>query len=142
MNYNNQCVAEDDELNQAPSALSTYFWTLFSGFVSCFLGGLCSIWRPPIIIYFLHPPHPIFLPNKKLYRATGAEITVNNFTMRFIHYLVNNFALNKTLFFAANDWDIYVFTPIFSMVGVMDGANILVFSRKTKRASRVYLQYL
>jgi hypothetical protein len=75
-------VAEDVvEKEETKLGSSARFWTLFAGAVSGFLGGLCGIRGPPIILYFLHPPFPVSF-TKNTQRATGACITFTNVAMR------------------------------------------------------------
>ena len=142
-NFIKKCDSEGDDLNQAPFTFSPYFWTLFAGFVCCFLGGLWVIQGHPIIIHFLHPTYPISLQNKKLQRANDAAISLTNVTMRFIYYLINIFELNKTSFFATSEWGIYAFTHIYSQWAVSwIVQSFLILSRATKISSGVNWEYL
>ena len=118
------------------------FWTIFAYFVSWFLGGLWGIQGPIIIIHLLHLPCPIRLPNKKLQISTGAAINLTNVTMRFIYHLINILTLNITSFFFASEWGIYAFTPIFSMSGVMDGANLSNFIKDNQNTIKEKLRIL
>ena len=118
------------------------FWTIFAYFVSCFLGGLWVIQGPLIIIHLIHPPCPICLRNKKLQIFAGAGITLTNVTMRFIYHLINILTLNITSFFFASEWGIYAFTPIFSMSGVMDGANLSNFLKDNQNTIKEKLRIL
>jgi len=106
-----------------PFQFSTIFWTLFAGFASGYLGGLCGIRGPPLIIYFLHLPYPIVL-DKKQQRATGAAITVTNVSVRVIYYIVNTLAFDKDAYFEGEDWGLYLSLAIFSLLGVFIGAKL------------------
>ena len=98
------------------NSLSSFYQLLFL--------VLCSIRGPAIIIYFLHSPCLIRFQKMKVQRATCASITLNNVTMRVIYYLINTYSLNKTSFFAATYWGIYLFTAIFSIDSVLSIANL------------------
>ena len=56
---------------------------------------MVAIRGPPLIFYFLHPPHPISF-NKSSQRATGVVIMFCNVMMRMIFYLVNTFSPNSS----------------------------------------------
>jgi len=60
--------------------------TLIAGGASGFLGGMVAIRGPPLIFYFLHPPHPVKF-NKHSQRATGVVIMFFNVLMREIFYI-------------------------------------------------------
>lgn len=109
---------------EGPLPLPAMFWTLSAGFASGFLGGLCGIRGPPIILYFLHPPYPVRFPNKKVQKATGAAITLTNVVMRVVYYLINTLAFNKTSFFTLSDWGVYVGTGAFSIFGAFIGGKL------------------
>ena len=85
-----QGVAIGDAIDEMGEKLGflAQFWTLFAGAASGYLGGLCGIRGPPIILYFLHPPYPVSF-TKNTQRATGACITFTNVAMRLAYYLVN-----------------------------------------------------
>lgn len=106
-----------------PFKFSTIFFTLFAGFASGYLGGLCGIRGPPLILYFLHLPYPIVL-DKNQQRATGAAITVTNVSVRVIYYIVNTLAFDKDAYFEAQDWGLYLSIAIFSLLGVFIGAKL------------------
>jgi serine/threonine protein phosphatase PrpC len=67
---------------------STIAWTLGAGFCSGFLGGLCGIPGPPILLYFMYPPHPVSF-NKHTQRACGVTISFVNVTTRMVYYVVS-----------------------------------------------------
>lgn len=102
--------------------LSAIFWTLFAGFASGYLGGLCAIRGPPLIIYFLHPPQPIQFTNKSQ-RATGVCITVANVLLRVIYYAVESITDEVTLF-KTDDWYLYLSVILSSLFGVFIGTAL------------------
>ena len=94
------------------------------GFLSGFLGGLCGIRGPPLIIFFLHAPFP-----KNVQRANGAAITLLNVSMRILSYVIEPFTLTSDddddgQSLAAADWLLYVCVAIASAAGVLAGASI------------------
>ena len=117
-------VISDDALTR-----TAIFWTLFTGAVSGYLGGLCGIRGPPLILYFLHPPNSVKF-TKKSQRATGACLTATNVFMRTFFYLIESFTTDDSkdadgeIFFVASDWKLYVSISIFSVLGVLIGTKI------------------
>lgn len=130
---NNLC-SNDGLASNEPFHLSTVFWTILAGFASGFLGGLCAIRGPPIIIYMLHPPHPVCFSDKKTQRATGAAITLTNVTMRVIYYLVNTLAFDQLSYFVLSDWPLYLSTVVLSFLGVLAGTAIFNVVKDKKDA--------
>ena len=45
-NFNNQCAAEYDDLNQAPFTFFTYFWNIFTGFSAGFSRNYAAFENP------------------------------------------------------------------------------------------------
>ena len=81
--------------------------TLIAGGASGFLGGMVAIRGPPLIFYFLHPPHPVKF-NKHSQRATGVVIMFFNVLMREIFYM-NTFTdeQDNNIGFQSEDWRLY-----------------------------------
>jgi uncharacterized membrane protein YfcA len=107
------------------------FWTVFAGAASGFLGGLCGIRGPPIILYFLHPPSQVTF-TKKGQRATGACITAVNVAMRIAYYLVNTLAFDEEDNFEKSDWGLYVSVAIFSVLGVLVGSQVFNYVKDSQ----------
>ena len=97
--------------------------TLFAGFASGFLGGLCAIRGPPIILYFLNPPGSISF-TKESQRATGTCITFVNVLMRVIFYIIETLFVhdeeNQT--FDSSERDLYVAVVASSIIGALIGS--------------------
>jgi hypothetical protein len=91
---------------------SAKFWTLFAGFCSGYLGGLCGIRGPPIILYFLHPPYPV------------------SFGTLF---------LDGEDYFTADDWPLYVVIFILSNVGVLLGSYLFVIIKDSQKTIKAIL---
>ena len=49
-------VVKKDEIPELTMTRTIATWTLSMGFLSGFLGGLCGIRGPPLIIFFMHSP--------------------------------------------------------------------------------------
>lgn len=132
-----QVVATGDVTDTMDEKLgfSAQFWTLFAGAASGFLGGLCGIRGPPIILYFLHPPYPVSF-TKKTQRATGACITFTNVAMRLAYYLVNTLAFDGEDYFEKDDWGLYVSIIIFSLLGVLVGSKLFEYMKDSKATIR------
>ena len=98
-------------------------WTLFAGFASGFLGGLCAIRGPPIILYFLNPPGSISF-TKESQRATGTCITFVNVLMRVIFYTIETLFVhdeeNQT--FHSSERDLYIAVVASSIIGALIGS--------------------
>jgi len=128
-------AASPESLETVALGFTAQFWTLFAGFASGFLGGLCGIRGPPIIMYFLHPPYPVSF-DKKTQRATGASITATNVAMRIAYYLVNTLAFDGEDFFEASNWALYVSVVIFSLAGVLVGSKVFEYMKDSKATIR------
>lgn len=128
-------ATEEVDLETVALGFSARFWTLFAGFASGFLGGLCGIRGPPIILYFLHPPYPVSF-DKNTQRATGASITATNVAMRIAYYLVNTLAMGGENFFVGSDWPLYISILIFSLGGVCIGSKLFEYMKDSKATIR------
>ena len=113
-------------------------WTLIAGAASGFLGGLCGIRGPPVILYFLHPPPPVTF-NKNTQRATGAIITATNVGMRVAYYLIETLAWKKESYFARSDWLLYVCIIVSSLGGVLVGGKLFEIMKDSRNTLRMIL---
>lgn len=123
---------DNEEIQLGASAL---FWTLFAGAASGFLGGLCGIRGPPIILYFLHPPFPVSF-TKKTQRATGACITFTNVAMRVAYYLIDTMAFDGEGYLESSDWVLYAAIIISSVLGVLVGSKLFEYMKDSKTTVR------
>ena len=124
--------SESNEIKSlGPKAI---FLTLFAGFASGYLGGLCAIRGPPLIIYFLHPPHPIKFTNKSQ-RATGVCITVTNVLVRIIYYAVESIT-DEVAFFKKDDWYLYLSVILSSLFGAFIGTELFKKLKDHKQSIR------
>jgi hypothetical protein len=115
------------------------FWTLLVGATSGYLGGLCGIRGPPIILYFLHAPahlNILHLKNPKTRRATAACITGTNVAMRVAYYLVETLALDGDDYWQASDWSLYMCVVVSSVLGVLVGSKMFEYLADSKTAIR------
>ena len=128
----------DVSAEELPLTFMAKFWTLLAGFASGFLGGLCGIRGPPIILYFLHPPYPF---DKKTQRATGASITATNVAMRIAYYLVNTLAMDGEDFFTKSDWTLYLSVVVCSLAGVWVGSKLFEYMKDSKDTIRGILSF-
>ena len=115
-------ATSQEAFDAVPLGLVAQFWTLFAGAASGYLGGLCGIRGPPIILYFLHPPYPVTF-TKKSQRATAASITAINVAVRILYYLF----VDEEDYFEAGDWGLYVSIVICSVLGVLAGSEIFKY---------------
>mmetsp|Transcript_32997 Transcript_32997/g.55941 ORF Transcript_32997/g.55941 Transcript_32997/m.55941 type:complete len:410 (-) Transcript_32997:115-1344(-) len=113
------------------------FITLLAGGASGFLGGLVAIRGPPLIFYFLHPPHPITF-NKSSQRATGVVIMFCNVLMRMIFYLINTFSVNSSgkIGFVKEDWRLYLSVIVCSIAGGLVGSKLFEYLKDSKDTIR------
>lgn len=134
-------IKEDDHDTQL--SLSAIAWTLLAGASSGFLGGLCAIRGPPIIVYFLRPPKSVSF-TKMSQRATGACITATNVTIRVIYYaigaLISGAGADST--FVAHDWLLYISVALFSILGVFVGSMIFEKIKDSKETIKAILSVL
>jgi hypothetical protein len=139
---NNPIVVEDlAEKEEFKLGRSAQFWTLFVGAISGFLGGLCGIRGPPIILYFLHPPFSVSF-TKNTQRATGACITFTNVLMRVASYLVDTLLFDGEDYFEGSDWGLYVAIVISSITGVLVGSELFDYIKDSKATIRGILAIL
>ena len=115
--------------------------TLVAGGCAGFLGGLCGIQGPPLILYFLHPPHPISF-DKITQRATGACITGMIAIVRIVYYLVEALSLGKESFFNRSDWFLYVCIIGSSLLGVAVGDQLFERMKNSQSTIRKILSVL
>lgn len=117
------------------------FSTLIAGGASGFLGGMVAIRGPPLIFYFLHPPHPISF-NKTSQRATATVITFFNVCMRQIFYLVDTFVSSSSAseggkhLYQKEDWKMYLSVIICSIAGAMVGNKLFELLKDSKDTIR------
>ena len=112
-------------------------YTLIAGGASGFLGGMVAIRGPPLIFYFLHPPHPVTF-NKNSSRATGVVIMFFNVLMREIFYLVNTFTddLNNKIGYQKEDWRLYLSVVICSIAGGLVGSKMFEYLKDSRDTIR------
>jgi uncharacterized membrane protein YfcA len=138
----NPVVAEDlAEKEEVMLGFSAQFWTLFAGAISGFLGGLCGIRGPPIILFFLHPPFPVSF-TKKTQRATGACITFTNVLMRVAYYLVDTLLFDGEDYFEGSDWGLYVAIVTSSILRMLLGSQLFEHMKDSKATIRGILAVL
>jgi len=111
--------------------------TLIAGGASGFLGGMVAIRGPPLIFYFLHPPHPVKF-SKHSQRATGVVIMFFNVLMREIFYIVNTFTdeQDNNIGFQSEDWRLYVSVIICSIAGGLVGSKLFEYLKDSKDTIR------
>ena len=130
--------AEEDDEEQVKIGLNkATIYTLIAGGASGFLGGMVAIRGPPLIFYFLHPPHPVTF-NKNSSRATGVVIMFFNVLMREIFYLVNTFTddLNNKIGYQKEDWRLYLSVVICSIAGGLVGSKMFEYLKDSRDTIR------
>jgi len=134
---------EKDNEEKPKLSSSAVTWTLLAGAASGFLGGLCAIRGPPIILYFLRPPKSVSF-TKKSQRATGACITATNVVMRVVYYAIDALmsGTDASSTFVAEDWRLYVSVSIFSILGVFAGSLIFEKMKDSKETIKLILSLL
>jgi len=137
VNNNNNSTPTTEEERLKIGINKATFITLLAGGASGFLGGLVAIRGPPLIFYFLHPPHPITF-NKRSQRATGVVIMFCNVFMRMIFYFVNTFSLNSSgkMGFVKEDWRLYLSVIVCSIAGGLVGSKMFEYLRDSQDTIR------
>ena len=114
-----------DDATALTLTTSQTLFTLGMGFLSGFLGGLCGIRGPPMIIFFMNCP--INLSNHQQ-RATSTVVTFCNVVMRVSYYAAKSAIDPDHNKFDSNDWDIYTSVGMCAVVGSWLGQQY--FKRK------------
>lgn len=109
--------------------------TLLAGGASGFLGGMVAIRGPPLIFYFLHPPHPVWF-NKTSQRATGVVIMFFNVFMRQVFYMVNTFSESEGIGYRGEDWVLYLSVILCSIAGGVVGSKAFEYLKDGKDTIR------
>ena len=123
----------------AAISISAKLFAITMSFLSGFLGGLCGISGPPIMMFFLHAGHFDFVFTKASQRATGAAITFCNRAMRVLFYAVASADGFSSHYFDGDDYPMYISIAICSFAGVWLGQKLferMKDSQATKRRSR------
>ena len=124
------------EYDDLPLTNEAIAWTVFAGALSGFLGGLCGIRGPPIILYFIHPPACVRF-TKKSQLATGAAITLVNVSVRIIYYLATIDSAEAG--FHGEDWGLYLSVFFCSIVGVLLGSEVFSHMKDARPTIRAIL---
>eukprot|EP00547_Thalassionema_nitzschioides_P009460 CAMPEP_0194228720 /NCGR_PEP_ID=MMETSP0156-20130528/43516_1 /TAXON_ID=33649 /ORGANISM="Thalassionema nitzschioides, Strain L26-B" /LENGTH=352 /DNA_ID=CAMNT_0038961239 /DNA_START=1489 /DNA_END=2544 /DNA_ORIENTATION=+ len=103
---------DSNSINTQPFAVSTIFYTLLTGLVDGFFGGLVGISGPPLIIYFLHPPHPVKIESKEEHRSTVTVIGFVIILIRVGYYIFGTFAYDQSAYFTMEDLGLYLSTAV------------------------------
>lgn len=125
-----------EEVTRRRDPLSSWAksYTIVVGATSGFLGGLCGIRGPPVILYFLYPP--VYF-DKHQQRATAVCMSASNVVMRVLYYLFDVLVLKRTNYFDRSDWGLYLVIVICSLWGCYVGSELfghLSGSRDTIRS--------
>ncbi|CAK0900457.1 unnamed protein product [Prorocentrum cordatum] len=132
-----QGARAEDAISQQEEQISPRVaaWAISMGFASGFLGGLCGIRGPPIIIFFLHMVFP-----KAIQKANGAAITVVNVSMRILGYAVDAATGNSTA--VMDDWPLYASVVLISPVGVAIGGRLFDHTKDSQANLKTILAML
>ena len=114
-------------------------WTLAMGFLSGFLGGLCGIRGPPIIMYFLHSPLQM---SKKEQKGNGVAITAANVLVRVIVYAFKSALDEGHSQFESGDLPLYLVVLIASVGGVAVGQDIFQVLKDSQATIKTMLCFL
>lgn len=109
---------EDDKKRMRDFTWFEILWTVSMGFSAGFLGTLCSIRAPPLILFFMHPPVRL---SKYSQRATGTLISRSSVYARLILYIDASIRNTDITYFRLVDWPLYLSLTIFSNLGVVLG---------------------
>ena len=131
----------DIPVASSSTALTTEgkIWTVGMGFASGFLGGLCGIRGPPIILYFLHAPIKM---SKAVQKGNGAVITAANVFVRVLVYAIKSAVDEKHNQFASDDVPLYVVIAIVSIGGVAIGQDIFQMMKDSQATIKTVLCFL
>ena len=105
-------------------SISAKLFAVTMSFLSGFLGGLCGISGPPIMMFFLHAGHFDLVFTKASQRATGAAITFCNRAMRVLFYAVASADGSSSHYFDGDDYPMYISIAFCSFAGVWLGQNL------------------
>ena len=113
------------------NALSTKakLFAVTMSFLSGYLGGLCGIRGPPIMLFFLHAGFFDMKFTKTSQRATGAALTFCNVAVRVLFYALASADANanEDMKFVGGDYPMYISVALCSFAGVYVGQ--LLFKR-------------
>ena len=104
-------------------SISAKLFVVTMSFLSGFLGGLCGIRGPPIMLFFLHAGHFGLVFTKASQRATGAAITFCNVAMRVLFYAITS-ADGSSSRFDGDDYPMYISIAFCSFAGVWLGQKL------------------
>ena len=104
--------------------ISAKLFAVTMSFLSGFLGGLCGIRGPPIMLFFLHAGHFGLVFTKASQRATGAAITFCNVAMRVLFYAITSADGSSSRLFDGDDYPMYISIAFCSFAGVWLGQNL------------------
>ena len=113
------------------NALSTKakLFAVTMSFLSGYLGGLCGIRGPPIMLFFLHAGFFDMKFTKTSQRATGSALTFCNVAVRVLFYALASADANanEDMKFVGGDYPMYISVALCSFAGVYVGQ--LLFKR-------------
>ena len=104
-------------------SISAKLFAVTMSFLSGFLGGLCGIRGPPIMLFFLHAGHFGLVFTKASQRATGAAITFCNVATRVLFYAIAS-AGSSSSHFDGDDYPMYISIATCSFAGVWLGQKL------------------
>jgi uncharacterized membrane protein YfcA len=114
-------------------------WTVAMGFLSGFLGGLCGIRGPPIILYFLHAPIKM---TKAVQKGNGAVITAANVLTRVLVYAIKSAIDEGNNQFTNSDIPLYIVIMVASIGGVAIGQDIFQSMRDSQATIKTILCFM
>ena len=121
-------------------------WAAGMGFLSGFLGGLCGIRGPPIIVFFLHCSF-----RKEVQRANATVVTFFNVLLRALFYIIDS-SVDLDIpgrdkeqvgqrYFKREDWYIFVVTVVFGGLGAPVGVQIFKRIKDTQATIKTILSF-
>lgn len=137
--FREQCVPHEEETSDAPLTTWGKVYTLLVGATSGFLGGLCGIRGPPVILYFLYPP-VCFDKNEQ--RSTALCMSSTNAAMRAVYYVVDVFIRRQANYFSKSEWGLYLSIVICSLLGSFVGAELFEILKDSRETIRTVLAVL